>query len=912
MLIFSFFSNGIAQRKPTINITLPEIINIIQSDKYREVILSLRQEKNKDAKDILKKGLDYVTFSGIFSPTRKVENLVEHSGFLCLDFDHVEHLAETIMQLDGEPYITARFVSPSGTGLKLIIKIDPTRHLDSFIDLGVYFKNTYGLEVDLSGKDVSRACFVSYDSTAYFAPEAEVWTIKGLKPAFKTKSVGSVSPQERTKDDTKFHGKYLKQAQEVVKSIKDSGKDVTGSNHNNWILCGYGLASLGEDGRGLFHEISRVSDKYDADKTDEKYSYMLETVRVISPSIFFNVCKNFGVNVDFKPLKSTVKKSETPNTEGKTKLKKDDAIDDTNDQRFTVWYRDNGSLWVKTAKNWETVAEDFQVFIKYKTEDEDENISWILELRRKEGKPIFIEVPHDDFCSATKLKNIIATKNLSFTASDRHLEEVRGYLFRHTKFPQADKIVRWGFHEPSGVYFFANVAVLGTKKYYPDEFGICVVETPKGLQHLSKPVIKGKKVHRFSLTENSVSFDEFFRVFMQANHYDNSLILCSFYVMSVFRDIAINTNDFSPIMYLKGGAGTGKSSMARIFTSCFGKKQNGVNLKSSNTEASLAKLMSQAANSMIWFDEFFNGFPHEGKLQAAYDNDGYHRSKDSSGIETDNVEIHSSLILTSNYLPQNPIFFSRCVFAPVPSQSFTNEQKQAKLILDGWMEQGLGCLTVELLAHRELIEKEFATIYRFLYAQYASMFKGEQIPDRLFANMAQITTVTYILQSKKLISICENEEDFLDSFKEVAERFIRRQYMLQREETALTSFFEIIQGLYEKNQVLEGIHFKFMMRGTTIYVALHFPKLYNLFKEQYRRINNSISPERDTIKTEIAQWVGNGDWNDIKKQVKFDNDGESQNNSKMIPIKDCIELNYSDLCKEFGQMFEGQKKENVS
>ena len=322
--------------------------------------------------------------------------------------------------------------------------------------------------------------------------------------------------------------------------------------------------------------------------------------------------------------------------------------------------------------------------------------------------------------------------------------------------------------------------------------------------------------------------------------------------------------------------------------------------------------MSQAANSMIWFDEFFNGFPHEGKLQAAYDNDGYHRSKDSSGIETDNVEIHSSLILTSNYLPQNPIFFSRCVFAPVPSQSFTNEQKQAKLILDGWMEQGLGCLTVELLAHRELIEKEFATTYRFLYAQYASMFKGEQIPDRLFANMAQITTATYILQSKKLISICENEEDFLDSFKEVAERFIRRQYMLQREETALTSFFEIIQGLYEKNQVLEGIHFKFMMRGTTIYVALHFPKLYNLFKEQYRRINNSISPERDTIKTEIAQWVGNGDWNDIKKQVKFENDGESQNNSKMIPIKDCIELNYSDLCKEFGQMFEGQKKENVS
>ena len=121
MLLFSFFSNGIAQRKTTKNVNLPETIAIIQSERYREVIMELRQETNKDKRDILKKGLDYVTFSGTFAPTRKVENLVEHSGFLCLDFDHVEHLAETIMQLDGDNFITARFVSPSGTGIKLII-----------------------------------------------------------------------------------------------------------------------------------------------------------------------------------------------------------------------------------------------------------------------------------------------------------------------------------------------------------------------------------------------------------------------------------------------------------------------------------------------------------------------------------------------------------------------------------------------------------------------------------------------------------------------------------------------------------------------------------------------------------------------------------------------------------------------
>ncbi|WP_188769067.1 hypothetical protein [Emticicia aquatilis] len=80
--------------------------------------------------------------------------------------------------------------------------------------------------------------------------------------------------------------------------------------------------------------------------------------------------------------------------------------------------------------------------------------------------------------------------------------------------------------------------------------------------------------------------------------------------MSLFRDIVINHKGSSPILYLKGSAGTGKSSIIRSLTCLFGFQQDDINLKSKNTEAALVKLMSQAANSLLWMDEFYNDFPH--------------------------------------------------------------------------------------------------------------------------------------------------------------------------------------------------------------------------------------------------------------------------------------------------------------
>ena len=109
-----------------------------------------------------KKELPVVCFSGEFS-SRADDALFEHSGFIVLDFDHVD-VEKTKRALATDDFIQSCWTSPSGNGIKALVQIThPERHRDHFRALVKYFERTHGLELDESGINESRACFESYD-----------------------------------------------------------------------------------------------------------------------------------------------------------------------------------------------------------------------------------------------------------------------------------------------------------------------------------------------------------------------------------------------------------------------------------------------------------------------------------------------------------------------------------------------------------------------------------------------------------------------------------------------------------------------------------------------------------------------------------------------------------------------------
>jgi twinkle protein len=150
----------------------------IRNGKSKALVEKAREAKTKKEADELKKKLPAVCFSGTFSK-RKDSDLLEHSGYIVLDFDNVADMTQKRSELCSVGYITAVWISPSGKGLKALVQIEwKTRHKEHFDALMAEMS-----DIDKTGRNVSRLCFESYDPELYYNPNAEVYNNLPVKKA---------------------------------------------------------------------------------------------------------------------------------------------------------------------------------------------------------------------------------------------------------------------------------------------------------------------------------------------------------------------------------------------------------------------------------------------------------------------------------------------------------------------------------------------------------------------------------------------------------------------------------------------------------------------------------------------------------------------------------------------------------
>lgn len=174
---FSYFNEPINNVIPFKTIALADVYRAITGDFLKEHTQHLRLTIGRAENRLYKAThFSYVTFSGIFSPTRKDENLQKHSGLIALDFDHVKNVAALKEKLLVDPCLETEllFISPNGNGIKWIVEIDISgrySHGELFQALYNYIKKTYFIEADKNCKDISRATFLCYDPEAYINPK---------------------------------------------------------------------------------------------------------------------------------------------------------------------------------------------------------------------------------------------------------------------------------------------------------------------------------------------------------------------------------------------------------------------------------------------------------------------------------------------------------------------------------------------------------------------------------------------------------------------------------------------------------------------------------------------------------------------------------------------------------------------
>lgn len=171
---FSFFLAPITNTRPQKSVTIPEVYKYITGHNAEEHTNILRRIQNRKQARLYKSGnFDYVTFCGQFR-LRSDNEVLEVSNLICLDFDHIADIEGLFHALLQDEYFDTEllFRSPSGDGLKWVIPITEHRmkHSEYFHCVSNYIKQTYREEVDKSGKDLSRACFLPYDPNAYINP----------------------------------------------------------------------------------------------------------------------------------------------------------------------------------------------------------------------------------------------------------------------------------------------------------------------------------------------------------------------------------------------------------------------------------------------------------------------------------------------------------------------------------------------------------------------------------------------------------------------------------------------------------------------------------------------------------------------------------------------------------------------
>jgi hypothetical protein len=151
---------------------LSDVLQPIKDGKWRAEVEECRlnvARRDKQSADRLKKKLPWFTPSGVFTPNRKASDLKQHSGLFVFDFDDLkpDDLPELKQRLIQSGHVRAVFISPSGTGLKVLIPGEPatteTSHKEEFQRLRIWIEEFIPHHIDESGSDVSRACFVSYD-----------------------------------------------------------------------------------------------------------------------------------------------------------------------------------------------------------------------------------------------------------------------------------------------------------------------------------------------------------------------------------------------------------------------------------------------------------------------------------------------------------------------------------------------------------------------------------------------------------------------------------------------------------------------------------------------------------------------------------------------------------------------------
>lgn len=298
---FSVFKDLLKSKDTPYLVDLTKIVNRIKQGKSLEIINRVRSAKSKDEADQIKQELPCIIFAGEFAQ-RNGNGLIKASGLMCLDFDKYEN-DEAMFQhktlLKSNPHFVLIFISPSGKGLKGVIKVSQHINKETFPKIFKAFKNEFNYDYwDGSSCNIDRVCYESYDPNIYVNNDAIVYDPVLIDTGYSNYEKTPLIP---VTDEDK-----------IIEKIMNFGwkKDFVEGERNAFIFdiagmfCEYGISQYTAEGYILNNVIIGDFSETEA-KTTIKSAYKK---RVFGTKYFEDYIKIERVKVDLKKGKEAVVK----------------------------------------------------------------------------------------------------------------------------------------------------------------------------------------------------------------------------------------------------------------------------------------------------------------------------------------------------------------------------------------------------------------------------------------------------------------------------------------------------------------------------------------------------------------------------------------------------------------------------
>ena len=780
----SIFPNIKATTKPE-NLPLMQILDYIKLGKYKAEIEKLRKLKTKKAYSEEKKSLPYFTPSGTFTK-RNNKGMDITNGFVVLDIDGIESEAETVKAkghiINGCSFAYAVFVSPSGRGLKVIAKTNQyayatdKSHKQHFASIEKYFLENLSIVLDKSGKDISRACFVSFDPELYINEDAtayELPPVPPVAPQIETPAAPKVEAKPQTPPAPKVETKPKTPAAPQTEKITDG--------NTIFDRCVKALQNKGHyftDGEkhAFSLKLGCICNRYGLDErfTVSLFLYQFgsftEDAAHHEKNIKDAYSKNLGeYNTHFfeapaAPHKEPVNKNKSlPEQNKKTDDKPTGKANNDKDINETKYYDlydfgvKDGFYYrkeqTKGGKIRETRVSNFTLEMLYhlKNENEPNRSKRILKIKHSEllennPETAIIEIQTPDLVSVGAAKSIFKSQgNFNFSGSGTDLSMITEYLGRFEI--QAEQINVLGLQVETKVYAFANGVAFGNKFLEPNELGIIKGEKKNFYLPTANTINKNNQNfadyqnHKYDVS--NVSFKDWTNLVKKVYGTNGEIHFC-FLAACLFRDIIFQESKFFPHLFLYGKSGAGKSKQAETFMSLFGKNIKPLSIAGASTPKAFLATLSQFVNSMVYFEEYKNTV-HITKIEVlkdTYNGYGYKRRAIDNSNTTLSTPVLSGCMIAGQDLPTKDIaLLKRCMLLDFFETDRTEEQKanydKLKAIE---RENGLTQMLITILNTREHFEKTYASNFHGAANALKKYYTTSDmiIEDRLIENYAVI------------------------------------------------------------------------------------------------------------------------------------------------------------------------------